>query len=32
MKAVSRFIDANAEHIPYLLRKAQLIEEYLNER
>ena len=22
MKAVSRFIDANAEHIPYLLRKA----------
>lgn len=32
MKSVSRFIDANTEHIPYLLRKAQLIEEYLNER
>ena len=32
MKAVSRFIEANTEHIPYLLRKAQLIEEYLHER
>ena len=32
MKAISRFIETNAEHIPYLLRKAQLIEEYLNER
>jgi uncharacterized protein YukE len=32
MKAVSRFIETNSEHIPYLLRKAQLIEEYLNER
>ncbi len=32
MKAVSRFVEANTEHIPYLLRKAQLIEEYLHER
>ncbi len=32
MKAVSRFIETNTEHIPYLLRKAQLIEEYLHER
>ncbi len=32
IKAISRFIEANTEHIPYLLRKAQLIEEYLHER
>lgn len=32
MKSVLRFIETNSEHIPYLLRKAQLIEEYLHER
>jgi uncharacterized protein YukE len=32
MKVISRFIETNSEHIPYLLRKAQLVEEYLNER
>ena len=31
-KIISRFIESNNEHIPYLLRKAQLIEEYLQQR
>ena len=31
MKVISRFIDSNTQHIPYLLRKAQLIEEYLQQ-
>jgi uncharacterized protein YukE len=32
MKVISRFIDANSQHIPYLLRKAERIEEYLQQR
>ena len=32
MKALKRFIDLSKEHTPYLLRKAQRIEEYLNQR
>ena len=32
MKVISRFIDANTQHIPYLLRKAERIEEYLQQR
>ena len=32
LRAISRFIELNNEHIPYLLRKAQLIEEYLHQR
>ena len=32
MKVVSRFIEANNQHIPYLLRKAERIEEYLQQR
>ena len=32
MKVVSRFIEANNQHIPYLLRKAEHIEEYLQQR
>ncbi|MFO1486918.1 MAG: WXG100 family type VII secretion target [Verrucomicrobiota bacterium] len=32
MKALKRFIDMSKEHTPYLLRKAQRIEDYLNQR
>lgn len=32
MKVLSRFVDANEQHIPYLLRKAERIEEYLQQR
>ena len=30
--ALSRFVESNEAYIPYLLRKAQLIEEYLQQR
>jgi len=32
MKVLSRFIDSSAQHIPYLMRKAERIEEYLQQR
>jgi uncharacterized protein YukE len=32
MKALKRFIEISGEQTPYLLRKAQRIEEYLNQR
>ena len=32
MKALKRFVDLSKQHTPYLLRKAQRIEEYLNQR
>ena len=32
IRSIARFVDANNQHIPYLLRKAQLIEEYLQQR
>ena len=32
MKALKKFIDVSNQHTPYLLRKAQRIEEYLNQR
>lgn len=32
MKVLARFIEANNEHIPYLLRKAERIEEYLRQK
>lgn len=32
MKALKRFIDLSRQHSPYLLRKAQRIEEYLSQR
>ena len=32
MKALKKFIDLSKEHSPYLQRKAQRIEEYLNQR
>ncbi len=32
MKIVSRFVDVIDRHVPYLLRKAEIIEEYLQQR
>jgi uncharacterized protein YukE len=31
LKALKKFVDASREHSPYLLRKAERIEEYLNQ-
>ncbi|MDB6108352.1 MAG: WXG-repeat protein [Pedosphaera sp.] len=32
MKTMKKFIEISNQHTPYLLRKAQRIEEYLNQR
>jgi uncharacterized protein YukE len=32
MIAISRFIEASNDHIPFLLRKAERIEEYMQQR
>jgi WXG100 family type VII secretion target len=32
MKTLKRFVEISTQHTPYLLRKAQRIEEYLNQR
>jgi uncharacterized protein YukE len=32
MKALKKFTEASKTHTPYLLRKAQRIEEYLSQR
>jgi WXG100 family type VII secretion target len=32
MKALKKFIEVSSRHTPYLLRKAQRIEEYLTQR
>ena len=32
MKALARFVDASDKHIPFLVRKAERIEEYLQQR
>lgn len=32
MIAISRFVEASNEHIPFLLRKAERVEEYLSQR
>lgn len=32
MRSLGRFIELNNEHIPYLMRKADRIEEYLQQR
>jgi uncharacterized protein YukE len=32
VKAMKKFIEVSNHHSPYLLRKAQRIEEYLNQR
>jgi len=32
MQVIGRFIEATNEHIPFLLRKAQRVEDYLQQR
>jgi len=32
MKALKKFVEISNQHTPYLLQKAQRIEEYLNQR
>ena len=32
LKALKKFVETSNQHAPYLLRKAQRIEEYLNQR
>ena len=32
MKAMKKFVEVSNQHTPFLLRKAQRIEEYLNQR
>jgi WXG100 family type VII secretion target len=32
MKAFKKFVEVSNQHTPYLMRKAQRIEEYLNQR
>ncbi len=32
LRMAGRFVEANEVHIPYLLRKAERIEEYLQQR
>jgi len=32
LKSVRRFVELSNQHAPYLLKKAQCIEEYLNQR
>jgi hypothetical protein len=32
MKVLARFIESTNEHIPFLLRKAERIEDYLQQR
>jgi len=32
MKVIKKFVEVSEKHTPYLLRKAQRIEEYLSQR
>jgi uncharacterized protein YukE len=32
VKSISRFVEANEQYIPFLLRKADRIDEYLQQR
>lgn len=32
MKALAKFMEVSNQHVPFLLRKAQRIEEYLSQR
>ena len=32
LRLLAQFIDANNQHIPYLLRKAERLDEYLQQR
>lgn len=31
-KALKKFVDSSEEHVPYLLRKAQRVDDYLKQR
>ena len=31
-KALKKFVDSSEQHVPYLLRKAQRVDEYLKQR
>ena len=32
MRAIAHFMEVTEEHIPYLIRKAEMIEQYLQQR
>ena len=32
MKVIARFVEATDQHIPFLMRKADLVEQYLEQR
>ena len=32
MRTIAHFIEVTEEHIPYLIRKAEMIEQYLQQR
>jgi len=32
LKVLARFVDTTNQHVPFLLRKAERVEEYLNQR
>jgi hypothetical protein len=32
MQVVGRFLEASSQHVPFLLRKAERVEEYLQQR
>jgi hypothetical protein len=32
MRSIGRFVDAANEHVPFLLRKADRVEDYLRQR
>lgn len=32
LKLLARFVEANQQHVPYLMRKADRIEEYLSQK
>ncbi|HWB21246.1 MAG TPA: WXG100 family type VII secretion target [Phycisphaerales bacterium] len=32
MKVLARFVDSSTKHIPFLIRKAERVEEYLQQR
>ncbi|MCA8996750.1 MAG: WXG100 family type VII secretion target [Planctomycetaceae bacterium] len=32
MRLLAQFVEANNQHIPYLMRKAERLEEYLQQR
>jgi hypothetical protein len=32
MRAIAHFVEVTEQHIPYLVRKAEVIEQYLQQR